>query len=111
MIPGIELSEDALNSFLRAKSASDSLLNSSAQSTLAFSEKDKLRWLKVRILSDREPPVMNLVETHPLTSSIADDYNALGTSLKESPLSPCYFFFRLDSTSNSDQNYEWLLIW
>ncbi|EFC43388.1 hypothetical protein NAEGRDRAFT_58328 [Naegleria gruberi] len=107
---GIELTNEALSAFLRAKSASDSVLSSSS-SSVAFTEQDKIRWIKVRILLDHEPPIMDLVETHPL-SDISSDYNAMSESVAKKPLAPCYFFFRLDTTvSDQNQNYEWLLIW
>lgn len=119
---GIELSQQALNAFLRAKSASDSLLNSNSTPIQPFTQADKLRWLKVRIQLDQEPPVMDLVETHPLSSSIENDYNAMSESCsREGGLLPCYFFFRLDSTVGCSSgtssspvpstSYEWLLIW
>jgi len=63
-----------------------------------------VRWLKLRIQDTQ----VVLDRTHPLSDSLAQDYDVLHDSTEENE--PCYFVFRLDTQREDIQSYEWLII-
>lgn len=65
---------------------------------------NNVRWLKLRIQDTQ----VVLERTHPLSGSLANDYDALHDAVEESE--PCYFVFRLDTQRDDIQSYEWLLV-